>query len=94
MMPMPSGRTPPRRSRPRPISATPPPMSAMRLRGKRENLVDRAEMMDPNSDYGAHWPERRNAGLDRGHAKDDRRASRGDRVALTEGGDEEESDRT
>jgi uncharacterized protein (DUF3084 family) len=51
---------------------------------KREDNLDRAEMLDPNSEYGAHWPERRNAGLDRGHAKEDRTASRGDRVALTE----------
>lgn len=42
-------------------------------------------MLDPESKYGAHWPERRNAGLDRGHAKDDRTASHDDRIALTEG---------
>jgi hypothetical protein len=51
---------------------------------KRESELDRAEMLDPEGGYGAHWPERRNAGLDRGHAKDDRTASHGDRVALTE----------
>src|SRR5947209_6525066 len=34
---------------------------------KRENDLDRAEMLDPKSDYGAHWPERRHAALDRKH---------------------------
>jgi hypothetical protein len=51
---------------------------------ERENDLDRADMLDPEGKYGAHWPERRNAGLDRGHAKNDRTASHGDRVALTE----------
>lgn len=59
---------------------------------KRENLLDRADMVNPDSAYGTHWPERRNAGLDRGHAKDDRTASHSDRVALTERDDD--SDRT
>ena len=62
--------------------------------GKRENDLDRAEMLDPESKYGAHWPERRNAGLDRGHAKDDRTASHDDRIALTEGDVEHDTDRT
>lgn len=56
---------------------------------ERENILDRADLVDPTSDYVAHWPERRNAGLDRGHAKDDRTASHGDRVALTEGSDDD-----
>jgi hypothetical protein len=51
---------------------------------ERENDLDRAEMLNPDIQYGAHWPERRNAGLDRGHAKNDRTASHGDRLALTE----------
>jgi hypothetical protein len=62
--------------------------------GKRENDLDRAEMLDPESEYGAHWPERRNAGLDRGHAKDDRTASHDDRIALTDGDVEHDTDRT
>ena len=62
--------------------------------GKRENDLDRAEMLDPESKYGAHWPERRNAGLDRGHAKDDRTASHDDRIALTEGDVEHNTDGT
>ena len=62
--------------------------------GKRENDLDRAEMLDPESKYGAHWPERRNAGLDRGHAKDDRTASHDDRIALTEGDVEHDTDGT
>ena len=51
---------------------------------KRENDEDRADLLDPTSDYGAHWPKRRNAQLDRTHAKGDRTASRDDRNALTE----------
>jgi hypothetical protein len=62
--------------------------------GKRENDLDRAEMLDPESKYGTHWPERRNAGLDRGHAKDDRTASHDDRIALTEGDVEHDTDGT
>lgn len=60
----------------------------------RENELDRAEMTNPRSEYGAHWPERRRAGLDRGRAKDDRQASRDDRIALTEGDVEPDTDRT
>jgi hypothetical protein len=40
--------------------------------------------------YGGDWPERRNAVLDRGYAKDDRTASRDDRLALT--GDDAEDE--
>lgn len=50
---------------------------------KRENELDRADMLNVQGDYGAHWPERRNAGSDRAHAKDDRNASHADRIALT-----------
>ena len=42
---------------------------------KRGKDADLAEMMDPKSEYGAHWPERRHAAADRRHAKDDRTAS-------------------
>ena len=59
---------------------------------RRENDLDRAEMLDTESEYGAHWPERRNASLDRGHAKDDRRASHEDRLALTENDAEQDPD--
>jgi hypothetical protein len=41
-------------------------------------------MLDRESEYGSHWPERRHAAGDRAHAKDDRSASRDDRIALTE----------
>ncbi len=49
---------------------------------KRENDADRAELLDRTVQYGTHWPERRNAGLDREHAKGDRTASHEDRAAL------------
>jgi uncharacterized protein (DUF3084 family) len=54
---------------------------------EREKDLDRAELLAPPDKlgYGGDWPERRNASLDRGHAKDDRTASHGDRIALTEG---------
>jgi uncharacterized protein (DUF3084 family) len=55
---------------------------------KREHDLDRAEMLTSGSNYGAHWPERRNAGIDRAHAKDDRTASHADRIAMTETDDE------
>ena len=44
-----------------------------------------AEMLELAGEYGTHWPERRNANLDRRHAQNDRTASHDDRVALTEG---------
>lgn len=55
---------------------------------EREREVDLAEMLDVNGTYvngtyGDHWAERREASLDRLHAKDDRTASREDRIALT-----------
>lgn len=57
---------------------------------RREHDLDRADLLNPKNDYGAHWPERRNAGIDRVHAKDDRAASHADREALTEDGNEDE----
>lgn len=53
---------------------------------KRENDLDCAELLAPTDEYGygGDWPERRNAALDRGHAKDDRTASHDDRIALIE----------
>ncbi len=58
---------------------------------KRGNDADLAEMMDPQSEYGAHWPERRHAAADRRHAKDDRTASRDDRLTMTEGDEEHDA---
>jgi hypothetical protein len=42
--------------------------------------------MDRDSNYGDHWPERRNAALDR-ERKGRPRSGRDDRVALTEDDD-------
>lgn len=61
---------------------------------KREHDLDRAEMLNLESGYGAHWPERRNAGIDRAHAKGDRMASHADRIAMTESDDEYDTDET
>ena len=61
---------------------------------KRGNDADLAEMLDPKSEYGAHWPERRAAAGDRRHAKDDRTASRDDRLTMTEGDEEHDTDMT
>jgi uncharacterized protein (DUF3084 family) len=61
---------------------------------KREHDLDQADMLNSEIDYGAHWPERRNAGIDRAHAKDDRTASHADRVAMTEGNDKHDCDET
>jgi hypothetical protein len=61
---------------------------------KRGNDADLAEMMDPKSEYGAHWPERRYAAGDRRHAKDDRTASRDDRHIMTEGDEEHDAEMT
>jgi hypothetical protein len=54
---------------------------------QRESDLDRAKMLAPPeiAGYGDDWPERRNAGIDRVHSKDDREASHDDRVQLTEG---------
>ncbi|MDX6229102.1 MAG: hypothetical protein QOI76_2492 [Frankiales bacterium] len=48
-------------------------------------------MLNPESVYGTHWPERKNAGMDRAHAQGDREASHGDRIAMTEGDGEHET---
>ena len=50
----------------------------------RSNDLDRAEFGAEGASYGERWPERRDAALGREHAKDDRTASHGDRIALTE----------
>jgi hypothetical protein len=59
---------------------------------RRENDHALAELLAPQGEqgYGGDWPERRNAVLDRGYAKDDRTASRDDRLALT--GDDAEDE--
>lgn len=58
----------------------------------RESDLDRTQFLAPPDDrgYGADWPERRNAGLDREHAKQDRETSQDDRVALTKEADAED----
>jgi hypothetical protein len=50
----------------------------------RSNDLDRTEFAAEGDSYGERWPERRDAALGREHAKDDRTASHGDRIALTE----------
>lgn len=60
----------------------------------REQDLDLAEMLASDDEYGEHWPERRNAGLDRGHSKGNRAASHDDRIALTEDQVEPETDET
>lgn len=60
----------------------------------REQDLDLAEMLASEAEYGEHWPERRNAGLDRGHSKGNRAASHDDRIALTEDPVEHETDKT
>jgi hypothetical protein len=62
------------------------------LAEKRSNDADLVEMLDPSSEYGAYWPERRHAAGDRRHAKDDRTASRDDRLSMTEGPEEQHTD--
>jgi len=51
---------------------------------QRDRDSDREMFLTPDTEYGEHWPERRDAAEGRGHAKDDRTASHEDRVALTE----------
>jgi hypothetical protein len=65
-----------------------------RVAEQRDKDADLVEMMDADSDYGSHWPERRYAGLDRAHAKDDRAASRTDRIDLTRDGEKNDTERT
>ena len=54
----------------------------------RDRRVDRAEFMAAGDTYGDnyadHLPQRRDAALDREHAKGNRTASQDDRIALTE----------
>jgi hypothetical protein len=63
----------------------------------RDRRVDRAEFLaggDPYGDnYGNHLPQRRDAALDRQHAKGNRNASQDDRIALTGELDEGEPSR-
>jgi uncharacterized protein (DUF3084 family) len=63
---------------------------------KRENDHDLAQLLTAENEhgYGGDWPERRNAALDRGHAKGDRTSSHDDRIALTEDGAEGDTDQT
>ncbi len=63
---------------------------------QRENDLDLAQLLAPEDEYGygGDWPERRNANLDRGYAKDDRKASHSDRLALTEDDAEHGTDGT
>lgn len=54
----------------------------------RDRHVDRAAFLATDDEYGdqyaAHLPQRRDAALDREHAKGNRTASQGDRIALTD----------
>jgi len=63
---------------------------------QREKDLDLAELLAPEDEhgYGGDWPERRNANLDREYAKDDRKASQSDRLALTEGDAQHGTDET
>ncbi len=63
---------------------------------KREKETDLSHLLDtePNPVYGDDWPQRRNAQLDRQHAKSDREASQDDRIALTAGDAEHRGDET
>jgi hypothetical protein len=60
----------------------------------RELRMDRADFMrtsdNKNGEYGIHLPQRRDAALDREHAKGDRTAAHHDRIALTEDTEEQE----
>jgi hypothetical protein len=60
----------------------------------REQVLDRAHFLATGETYGDERPMRRGAALDRDHAKEDRAASRDDRIALTESPDEPEADET
>ncbi len=59
----------------------------------REQVLDQAHLLARGDAYGDDVPLRRGAALDREHAKEDRAASRDDRIALTES-DEIEADET
>lgn len=53
---------------------------------KLSNDRDREAFVTADADPATHWPERREAAAGRQCAKDDRSASKGDRVALTKDG--------
>lgn len=59
---------------------------------ERENAFDKEDFLADEGTYGHYWPERRAAGRDRAHSKDDRTASHDDRIALTEDQDEDEDE--
>ena len=61
---------------------------------QRESDSDREKLLNQAGpgEYGDDWPQGRNAGLDRAHAKNDRAASHGDRVLLTESHTDDEAD--
>ncbi|MEO7352194.1 MAG: hypothetical protein ABIW17_09875 [Marmoricola sp.] len=60
----------------------------------REQVLDQAHLLARGDAYGDDLPLRRGAALDREHAKEDRVASRDDRIALTESPEEFEADET
>ncbi len=60
----------------------------------REQVLDQAHLLARGDAYGDDLPLRRGAALDREHAKEDRAASRDDRIALTESPEEIEADET
>ena len=74
---------------PQPTNATWPPMREVAA-GQREIDLDRAEFTGADGGYWEHWPERRDASVDRTHSKEDRSASRDDRIALS--GNDDASD--
>jgi hypothetical protein len=51
---------------------------------RRDQHLDRARFLGTIGNYGSDLPQRRDAALDRQHARGDRQASYDDRVALTE----------
>jgi hypothetical protein len=57
----------------------------------RENALDKARFLAHGDAYDPDASGRREAGLDREHAKDDRSASKTDRVALTEDPDDRDA---
>jgi hypothetical protein len=62
---------------------------------KRENDMERVRMLAAGEGaYGDDWPERRSAGPDRKHSKDERTAARDDRIHLTGGFHADDSDPT
>lgn len=59
---------------------------------ERGRQLDLTEMLATDGPYGEHWAERREAALDRLHAKSDRAAARADRVALARAGADRRSE--